>query len=232
MNTRTLLACIYLGASGLLPGLAWGQSEPVQPSAAQLDVNPIGKILSATGSFTIKHTSAVIVQAKLPASGIDQAKADDPVYRGDLIETGADGALGIVFADGTSFKVSSNARMELNEFVYNPTGNSNSTLISLSKGSFTFVAGLIARSGNMKVDTPVGTMGIRGTAPHVEIADDGTVKFVTLVEEKKSAKEEQKTVPAVAPRQRRAQIPSSPDTSATLKVGRYSDKMLTICRGC
>ena len=46
------------------------------------------------------------------------------------------------------------------------------------------------------------------------------------------AKEEQKTVPAVAPRQRRAQIPSSPDTSATLKVGRYSDKMLTICRGC
>jgi hypothetical protein len=28
-------------------------------------------------------------------------------------------------------------------------------------------------------------MGIRGTAPRVEILDDGTVKFSTLVEKKK-----------------------------------------------
>jgi hypothetical protein len=28
-------------------------------------------------------------------------------------------------------------------------------------------------------------MGIRGTAPRVEILDDGTVKFSTLVEQKK-----------------------------------------------
>ena len=28
-------------------------------------------------------------------------------------------------------------------------------------------------------------MGIRGTAPHVEILEDGTVKFTTLVEENK-----------------------------------------------
>ena len=38
----------------------------------------------------------------------------------------------------------------------------------------------------MKVDTPVATMGIRGTTPHVEISDDGTVKFSTLIEEGKS----------------------------------------------
>jgi hypothetical protein len=36
----------------------------------------------------------------------------------------------------------------------------------------------------MKVDTPIGIMGIRGTAPRVEILDDGTVKFSTLIEEK------------------------------------------------
>ena len=37
----------------------------------------------------------------------------------------------------------------------------------------------------MKVDTPVATMGIRGTTPRVEISDDGTVKFSTLIEEGK-----------------------------------------------
>ena len=59
-------------------------------------------------------------------------------------------------------------------------------MISLTKGTFTFVAGNIAKTGEMKVDTPVATMGIRGTTPHVEVMEDGTVKFSTLVEEGKS----------------------------------------------
>jgi tetratricopeptide (TPR) repeat protein len=75
--------------------------------------------------------------------------------------------------------------MELNELVYDPKGKSNSTLFSLQKGTFTFIAGAIAKTGDMKIDTPVGTMGIRGTAPRVEILDDGTVKFTTLIEEYK-----------------------------------------------
>jgi hypothetical protein len=41
-----------------------------------------------------------------------------------------------------------------------------------------------SHTGSMKVETPVGTMGIRGTAPRVEILNDGSVKFSTLVEEK------------------------------------------------
>jgi hypothetical protein len=74
--------------------------------------------------------------------------------------------------------------MEVNEFVYDPNSHSNSTLLSLSKGTFSFIAGNIAHTGDMKVDTPVGTLGIRGTAPRVEILDDGTVKLSTLIEEK------------------------------------------------
>ena len=102
-----------------------------------------------------------------------------------MIQTGVDGAISIVFADGTSFNVSNNAKMEVNDFVYDPNGHSNSSLMSLTKGTFTFIAGNVAHTGDMKVDTPVGTMGIRGTAPRVEISDDGTVKFSTLVEQKK-----------------------------------------------
>jgi hypothetical protein len=75
--------------------------------------------------------------------------------------------------------------MELNEFVYNPNSKSNSSFFSLLKGTFTFVAGKVAKTGSMKVDTPAATMGIRGTTPHVVISEDGTVKFSTLVEEKR-----------------------------------------------
>jgi hypothetical protein len=74
--------------------------------------------------------------------------------------------------------------MELNDFVYDPRGHSNSSLMSLAKGTFTFIAGEVAHTGSMKVETPVGTMGIRGTARRVEISNDGSVKFSTLIEEK------------------------------------------------
>jgi hypothetical protein len=186
MNARaiTLLSAgLYLGASGLFASLAWGQTNSTQP-AAGLDANPIGKVLTATGTARIEHATAVVVQANLPTTGIDQAKVGDLVYRGDVIQTGLDGALAVVFVDGTSFNVSSNARMEVNEFVYDPKGDSNSTLLSLTKGTFTFIAGNVSHTGSMKVDTPIGTMGIRGTAPRVEILDNGEVRFSTLVEEK------------------------------------------------
>ena len=59
--------------------------------------------------------------------------------------------------------------MVLNEMVYDPNGSNNSSLISLVQGTISFVAGATAKQGDMKVDTPVATMGIRGTAVLVEI---------------------------------------------------------------
>jgi hypothetical protein len=105
--------------------------------------------------------------------------------------------------------------MEMNEFVYDPAGKSNSTLFSLAKGTFTFVAGNVAKTGNMKVDTPVATMGIRGTTPHIEISDDGSVKFSTLIEEGKESVMKRRAAPAAAP------VPE-----------RRGDRGLGICRGC
>jgi hypothetical protein len=183
IRTASLLAalCTVVGISA---GSSWAQtnSSPTQPST--FDTNPIGKVMTVAGSARIEHAAGVVVQAAAPATGVEQVKAGDAVYRGDLIQTGGDGALGIVFADGTSFSVSANARMEVNEFVYDPKGHANSSLLSLSKGTFTFIAGNVAHTGDMKVETPLGTMGIRGTAPRVEILQDGTVRFSTLIEEK------------------------------------------------
>lgn len=183
IRTAALLAALLVGA-GLSIGGSAAQTNPPSPQPAALDTSPIGKVMTAEGNARIEHAASVVVQANAPAGGFDQAKAGDLVYRGDLISTGTDGKLSITFADGSAFNVSANARMEINEFVYDPKGHANSSLMSLSKGTFTFIAGNVAHTGDMKVDTPLGTMGIRGTAPRVEILEDGTVKFSTLVEEK------------------------------------------------
>jgi hypothetical protein len=224
-----VVASLSLFTSDIGTRSAWAQANSARTSPASIDLSPIGKILTVTGSVTVEHASAVIVQASVPSS-IGQAKVGDPVYRGDMIQTGADGTLGIVFTDGTSFNISKNARMELNEFVYDPNSQSNSTLFNLSKGTFTFVAGKVAKSGDMKINTPVGTMGIRGTAPHVEILDDGTVKFSTLIEDNKKITDQAKPVPADTLRQRRTQNTSP--SSAAPQAEKELNKRLNICRGC
>jgi len=104
----------------------------------------------------------------------------------------------------------------LNEFVYDPNSTSNGSLFNLTKGTFTFVAGKVAKTGDMKVDTPVATMGIRGTTPRVEISDDGTVRFSTLIEEGKSSVVRKPGAPAV----------QQPDQKP------YRKSNLNICRGC
>ena len=169
--------------AALMCGLVYLAGVSLSDSARGQDaIKPIGKVIVATGSVTIEHVNAVVLQANLGA-GAAVTKVGDAVYQGDIVQTGADGKVGITFTDGTAFNVSTNARMVLNEFVYDPNSKSNSTLISLTKGTFTFVAGQVAKTGDMKVETPVATMGIRGTTPHVEISENGTVSFSTLVEE-------------------------------------------------
>lgn len=218
MRTRAispLVLGLCLIASGLLPGLAWGQNNAGQPPE---QFKAVGKVISAAGTVTIEHSATVLLQANVPAGGNIQAKVGDPVYQGDVIRTGADGVAGIVFTDGTSFNVSRNARMEINELIYDPKGDSNSTLISLKKGTFTFLAGAIAKTGNMKVETPVGTMGIRGTAPHVEVLEDGTVKFSTLIEENKK---QQKNAASGAPQKQspsQRSVGVAPGENETLKA--------------
>ena len=239
--TAVFVVGLILAGSALLPDSVRAQSNAAQPSAGSLESSPIGKVVTTSGSVTVEHASAVIVQANLPAaSGVGQTKLGDLVYKADVVQTGADGKVGITFTDGTAFNLSSNARMVLDEFVYDPNGKSNSTLFSLTKGTFTFVAGKVAKTGDMKIETPVATMGIRGTTPHVEISDDGSVRFSTLIEENKGGVTEKRggieENKRGAPVKRQAKRESSSDAvsaqQAENKPNRNFDVNLRICRGC
>jgi hypothetical protein len=221
-----LVAGLTAAASFVVPSY----SVRAQTPATGFESKAIGKIVSSSGSVTVEHTSAVVVQAVAVATG--QGKVGDFVYQGDVVQTGADSAVGIAFTDGTAFNLASNARIALNEFVYDPKGKSNSTLFSLSKGTFTFVAGKVAKTGNMKIDTPVATMGIRGTTPRVEIRDDGTVAFSTLIEEHKGKAPQRRGNIETTPKQREAKGTSPADTSAGRAAEKNLDVKLKICRGC
>lgn len=118
----------------------------------------IGHVTKLTGSATAIRNGVSII--------LNQG---DTVHKGDVVQSGSDSTLGITFIDGTVFGLASNAKMVLNEMIYDPNGSDNKSLLSLVQGTISFVAGATAKKGDMKVDTPVATMGIRGTAVLVEI---------------------------------------------------------------
>ena len=124
-----------------------GQVEYAQAAAAPDSAKVIGHVTKIVGNATAIRNGVSIILS-----------AGDNVNKGDVVQSGSDSTLGITFIDGTVFGLSSNARMVLNEMVYDPNGSSNSSLLSLVAGTITFVAGETAKHGDMKVNTPVATM--------------------------------------------------------------------------
>ena len=119
------------------------------PAGAQV----IGKVERVGGSATVQHANGVV----------EQLNVGDVVLKADVVMTNDGSSCTLSLIDGSTFSMGPSARMILGELLYNSSSTSNSALISLVKGSVTFVAGQVAHTGNMMVDTPVAVLGIRGT---------------------------------------------------------------------
>jgi VCBS repeat-containing protein len=143
-------------------------AQATVPDAAQV----IGHVMKLAGSASVIRNGVTV-----------ELNIGDAVQKGDVVQTGSDSSIAMTLIDGSAFGMTSNARMVLNEMVYDPSGSSNSSFISLVQGTVTFVAGQTAKNGNMRVETPVATMGIRGTAVAVKIySETGVVETVLGIE--------------------------------------------------
>lgn len=95
-------------------------------------------------------------------------KVSDAIFRGDVLQTAADGTLGVTFNDATTFSLLPNSQITLDDFVYQEHGKRNVAAFEIIKGTVSFVASAVAKTGDMRIDTPSAAIGIRGTAGIVE----------------------------------------------------------------
>lgn len=137
------------------------------------DGMPIGQVEDLDGSvFAIRVDGTRV-----------ELQPGDPVFQGDILESGADGSIGIILADDTTFSMGENGRMVLDEMIYDPGTQEGSVSMSVLEGVFTFVSGSVAKTDpdSMTIDTPVATIGIRGTQVGVNI--EGENADIVLMEE-------------------------------------------------
>ncbi|MBM3565416.1 MAG: hypothetical protein FJX42_04800, partial [Alphaproteobacteria bacterium] len=169
----------YSLAQNILQGDAGADSLSLGPATGNVIVGsdgaPIGQVQNMSGAVFAVRPDGSRVQLQVGA----------PVYQGDVLESGPDGAVGVMLADQTTFSMGGNGKMTLDEMVYDPSNQSGSVQLSVVQGVFTFVSGQVAKTDPdaMALKTPVATIGIRGTQVGLDIADGKTMNIV-LMEEK------------------------------------------------
>jgi len=93
------------------------------------------------------------------------APVGTPVRQDDVIITGADGAVGITFADDSRVSLGPDTMLAIDRFAFNPTTHDGVHETSLRRGTLAAVSGKLARQSPdaMKVRTPAAILGVRGT---------------------------------------------------------------------
>jgi hypothetical protein len=136
-------------------------SQPAAPTAQQAP-DPVGSVATLQGTASVTRNNATSALA-----------LRDPVYKNDVLQTNLDGTLGITFDDETTFTLKPNTRLAVDEFVYQEGGTDNAAIFNVVRGTAAFVAAEVAHTGNMKIDTPTSSLGIRGTTGLVEVPEGG-----------------------------------------------------------
>jgi hypothetical protein len=134
-------------------------SSPAQSATDE----PIGNVATLTGSATVTRNNTAT-----------PLKLQDDIFLNDVLQTSADSTLGVTFNDATTFNLTANARITVDNYVYEDGGKANSALFDVVKGTVAFAAAAVAKTGDMKISTPTATLGIRGTTGLVEVPEGAT----------------------------------------------------------
>ena len=125
------------------------------PAAAE-----IGRVKTVAGEARITRgaaTSVITPGAKVQAR--------------DVIETGRDGRVGLIFIDNSRFALGPNGRIALSEFEFDDATHVGRSLVTINHGALAVVSGQIAKENKdaMRVRTPTSVLAARGTRFVVEV---------------------------------------------------------------
>ena len=166
------------GSAVVQGALASKLAGPITPGQfAQLAQGVLGPSIG-----TIEKLSGDVLLTRTDGSSVE-AQTGSEVFSGDIVKTGNDASVGITFVDQTSFALGEGGRLVIDEMVYDPSGASGNSSFSVLTGVFSFVSGQIAKVGDdaMVVNTPVATIGIRGTTVSGKAAAEGSANTITLL---------------------------------------------------
>ena len=134
-------------------------------------------------------SGAALADASGKALGVDQdAKAEtragikeltvgSDIFIGDKVVTDARGLVQIRFSDSTKLVVGPNSSLVIEDYLLRDDGSGGKLALNALSGTFRFITGGAPKDRYL-IETPTGTIGVRGTA--LDIKGDGS-HFTTIV---------------------------------------------------
>jgi len=139
-------------------------------------------LLSIGGEFSpVNASSSIAVVKKLGgvATVVRQectisATIGLEIWKNDMIRTGPDGSIGIVFNDDTFLSLGPGSALVIDEFVFAPKQGNFSIAVRMLKGTAAYLSGLISKLApeSAHFNTPTASIGIRGTKFAVKVEGD------------------------------------------------------------
>lgn len=117
---------------------------------------PIGYVTSLKGDVSVIHAG----EREKTSLGLS-----DPVYLGDIIQTGANSKIQILMEDESLLNLGEKARITIKDHMYQPEKDLRSSIYKLIRGKVRVVVGkLFSDPGShLEVETPTSIIGIRMT---------------------------------------------------------------------
>jgi hypothetical protein len=147
--------------------------------------------LAAAPPVEVGIAAAIVGDVRLSNAATPKERPVAPKQHmawGDNIHTAKQSALQILLLDRSNFTVAANTRMTIDKFVYDPT-QGRSFFARVFQGAFRFMSGAKNSNSSAQVDSPVGTIGIRGTALDGVVGEDA----VAIAEKEPSVGKKVKT---------------------------------------
>jgi hypothetical protein len=96
------------------------------------------------------------------------------LYLNDTLQTGPDSSLGLIFRDDSVLSMGPSSRVILDQFLFAPAEGKLGFLIKIMRGTIAYLSGVIGKlsPSTAKFETPVATIGIRGTHFAVKVQGD------------------------------------------------------------
>jgi hypothetical protein len=112
---------------------------------------------------------------KPPAQAERILKIGIDVQANEVVTTHANDRAHLVFLDGSSLTVGPNARLTVDKFVYDPNSKTGELALTATQGVFRLVGGKISKTNPITINTPSGTIGIRGGITIFNVSNSRTV---------------------------------------------------------
>jgi hypothetical protein len=117
----------------------------------------------AVGVTAVVRNNVQVTTASRPV--LHKAAVRETISTGNDVVTGVQSMTQLLLLDKTSFTVGANSRVKIDRFVYDPHARQSAVSATVAKGAFRFMSGTSLNKGKERsaINTPVATIGIRGT---------------------------------------------------------------------